>query len=394
VKNSVSPSIIPKIILLLILSVGGGYFFFKWISKTDKNPILLEEKEDLLTKAFLSAIPDIKKRWFEGDFEGSYSTKKWQCQNLPNNIIVGDEYFKCNPDFLACWLRGEISNNEKLKKPIWEYRDIKIEPTELLPGKHFQLVMKSQSLNSQIPRSSVMISLIHQQSDTKMNLLLEDSCRVTYLPQRLYRYRLPGNDGESLLWDNFHRHFFIEKFFVSKRDIKDWIEETDYQVSFSYNDPSEWPQPSTDLTRSEQIKYCQWKGGKLLEAYLFDAATFLPLNISDPYGVGSSLSYLPWQMGKPISHEIEINEKECRKIYAEECEEKFKLIPFSKDSASWIGIFDVMSGIAENFHNSFHPDLNQKESSSLYKMSDPKQQLGLRVKGTKKGAFRCYYERL
>ncbi len=57
-----------------------------------------------------------------------------------------------------------------------------------------------------------------------VKLKLLNTCRDTYLPQK--KYTAGPKHNNAFEWDNAGRLFYIDKFYVTNRDIDEWFQRT------------------------------------------------------------------------------------------------------------------------------------------------------------------------
>ena len=218
---------------------------------------------------------------------------------------------------------------------------------------------------------------------------MEDSCSDVYLPQKQYKMHISSkNINSELVWDNFGRHIFIDKYMVSVRDIKDWIEyggdefkeifkevkiEKSYLPSF----------PATNLTLKQMKSYCKFRGKHLLNAHTFDASTFLPSKNGDnivlypyPWNKRKSKSFLN---NSKFDNNFITTKKHCNKVYTKECLELLPFKFFSVRATSWSGIYNPLGGYLEVFRNPYIPTENLKASSFYFNNRSDWHQLGRRA---------------
>jgi hypothetical protein len=232
-------------------------------------------------------------------------------------------------------------------------------------------------------------------------LILTDTCRDVYLPERIYGHGQAQKDSEGFIWDNFDRKIFIDKFYVSNQKVNEWRQLTG-QFDKILKDRTKWPEPAhLDLT--EQKQYCDYFGKRLLESKLFDAATMTPQDTKDPLPIRIIRPQTPWHrdlsktfLGMArINADFQLTPLDCMLAQVQGCENKL----FTTDSASWMGMSYALGFYPESLINSIEPQKNLKVSSRALPASSTWHELGKR--GNWKGlqseadlpvAFRCYEE--
>jgi hypothetical protein len=232
-------------------------------------------------------------------------------------------------------------------------------------------------------------------------MILTDTCRDTYLPQRIYGYaRTEDKREEGFLWDNFDRDLFIDKFYVTNRQVNEW-RILKGEPSKVEPDRKKWPLPAI-LTKEEQIDYCLYYGKRLLEAKIFDAATMSPTEIKNTTPDFIERPDTPWQrdLSKTflgiarINPDYQLTPLDCELAQVKGCEEKH----FTTDSVTWMGFHYPLGFYPESLQNFVEPLKNLKLSSIFLEPSSPWHQLGKLSEWKIKNpdhppvAFRCYEE--
>lgn len=394
-NKSYYPSSIANFFFFLLLGAVLAGLLFWYINRDQFEQGVEEEEnqEEFLSEVILSIIPELKSRWIRGDKENSYQNSKWTCDKLiPNKLNVDTAYFECNPDYLSCVFSGSIPD----VAPHFETQ---------VANKNYQviaevlgLISKSELNHPVAPAFGIKLRLsLKNAPHLGHEVILEDTCRMTYLPERLYRYKYPSgvDPKKSILWDNFHRSIYIDRFMASNRDVKDWVLETKQtNIKFEKN-PNYWPAPSVTLNLGQRKKFCSWRGAKLLEAPIYQAATFLPQDLTHPMGVGSTLSETSWAREKNktlfAKNANELTIADCEQAYVKECEGKpFKY--FSTNSSSWSGIFQIMGGISEQMRNPIHSNYQFKTSTKDEEVYSSNHLLGDLTHSRASSGFRCFKE--
>jgi hypothetical protein len=404
VKRHSNKPIIPKIILFLgIVSVLGIILLFlpirRQLKKSSWRP---QTRSDHFAQVIRMSTPKLLKIWENGS--QFYPNLKFNCPSeLVQQSHVGDAYTQCNPHFWQCYWQGGIIDD-----PM-----VSVE----LDGQNYHVVatpvFKPVDFFSSSPR---FIEFWHSQSGKRkygylvelrvqeipgvsIRMLLGDSCRDSYLPERIYATKRSKSD-ELFHWDNFGRSLFIDKFYVSNRDINQWrLHRGETHLLIPQRDL--WPMPAL-LNQKDQIQYCHFLGKKLLESKLMDAASMTPENLKDPMTSFKQLPSTPWQrdfartflgMAK-INPDYQLTPLDCALAEVKGCKETF----YSTDSASWMGFNYALGFHQESLVNDLDPDLNLKPSSRLIDPGSPWHKLGHYKKWSKLQnpespvAFRCYEE--
>lgn len=235
-------------------------------------------------------------------------------------------------------------------------------------------------------------------------LILADTCRDTFLPERVYAYgRGPQKKEKEFLWDNFDRKIFIDRFYVSNQQVNEW-RLLSGDLSRLMTERDLWHQPAI-LPLSDQKKYCTYFGKRLLEAQLFDAATMAPVDTKDPRPEKMVYPQTPWtrDLSKSflgmarINPDYQLSPLDCQLAQVKGCpSDRF----YSTDSATWIGMNFALGFYPESLRNPIEPKKNLKLSSKFLTASEDEHELGLRRYWSGKPgdenlppiAFRCYEE--
>ncbi len=407
-KRHSDKSIIPKIVLILgTLSILGIILLF--IRPRPTAPIRTKRPETLdklFTQVITAAKSQILVLWEEGD-----RFIKKSGVNCPEEILhdqsVGRSYYQCNPHFWQCFWQGGIKTNPELEIDLF--------------GQTFHIVARPSfpmiEALSKVPRTyeafretSTQLNVSHGyvvELEVKeipgfvQPLLLTDTCRDTYLPQRIYGLgKTSDARDEGFIWDNFERQIFIDRFYVTNRQVNEWR-----ILKKEYNklqlDRKSWYAPAL-LSLKEQRDYCHFFGKRLLEAKLFDAASMAPADLNNPLPAKVSRPSTPWQrdLSKTffgvarINPDYQLTPLDCQLAQVQGCPEKF----FTTDSSSWMGMNYLLGFYSESVLNFFEPDKNLKVSSRFHDPGSHWHELG--VYGNWEGeqrkdlpvAFRCYEE--
>lgn len=321
--------------ILLGASIGGAFWAFR--PKLDKK-IQLNYSQLVPILNFLSnewTSPS----WNEREVE----------QNCPilfqKMAHVGMELLRCNPEYLKC----RVS-----KMPF----DIQVEFGDK-SGIGFNPVWRLYSNSQEIPHSGILITL--KKENFAKEIVLEDECHKVYLPQRRYRY-IHSDQKELWYWDNFNRHIYIDRFMVNNQKIQTF----NVVRGKKFEDPKELAyMPATNVKLDDMKAYCFARGGHLLQAHVYDAATVYPKDTNEPRPETITLSPYPWssnykteplfkwQEGKSASKPKEI----CQRLRSSDCQQHQKYIG-ANNFETWMGLGDIMNGYSEVFDNPIEPNRN------------------------------------
>lgn len=351
----------------------------------------------------MSAKPKILELWEEGD---RFIPKDGL--NCPKEIIfdkkIGRSYYQCQPHFWQCYWENGVVAEPGLKidlfgqtfhieakqsfSPIANYSD-SARFYEILKGPY-------QGLNFHY---GILVELtVREIPDLTWPVILTDSCRDTYLPQRVYGYGRANEEG--FIWDNFDREIFIDKFYVSNQQVNEWrllTNQTDKIVA----DRNLWPKPAL-LTLPEQKQYCAFWGKRLMEAPLFDAATMTPRDFKNPLPDRVERPQTPWQRDlsktflgmSRINPDYQLTPLDCQLAQVQGCEERH----FFTDSVTWMGMNYALGFYPESLFNPLKGEKNLKASSRFHAPASDVHELGFYSNwdGNQTErlpvAFRCYEE--
>lgn len=388
-KGQSLPISIPKILLSFTLGVGAAVLFLLSYKSTKEKPQI--EEINILTEVVLSAIPMIQERWTGGDIEGKWGSKDWTCRNLNHSESVAPAFLKCRPAYLECFARGQAGVSPVFKV-IHEKNEYSVQLKALSDGRFGKWMTKKDLSDENLPASGLLIHL-EVQGLGVWPVILEDVCRDQYLPQRFYSYGGRSERGENqfeMLWDNFGRTLFVDKFPVSKSDWYDW-NQGEYPLDSAL--------PVLNISVEEQENYCASRGARRLDVLIWDAATMTPPDLKRDRPQFITKPLLPWTRDRKgtffekalINPDWRPELSDCRKAYVKECA-TFPYRLHETDNTSWTGVSHVLGGVAEQMRNSVEPEFLFKSSTRFESARSPLHKLGKRIKDSKDFSFRCYKE--
>ncbi len=337
----------------------------------DRNSITSRYQDALI---LVAAATKLQRIWIEGDLENIWNKNCEESLGKKKNI--SEYYTRCNPSFLQCYF-----GNMKFIKVEYNGDEFQISPERI----------NNKVYTYDKLEKSIQVNLRHKSnSDQSLNVILQDACHETYLPQRVYTHTSFENDQVSYWkWDNFNRHIFVDKFLVTNRDVLDWLD-FDEQNNFTEFEKknlskSKKAAPVTTLTVDKMKKYCEFFGKKILSSYVFDAATFHPGDYDNTSPSGFITSYFPWTdrfkesfLYKSKNDDYQLTKKDCDLIFTKECTFKYMMEFYSRKSSSWIGIFQVMGGYPQYLEPGVYKYENLFLSSKYFDNSSLWHRLGRR----------------
>jgi hypothetical protein len=365
-----------------------------------------DSPEKLFTQVIEAAKPQILKLWEEGDRQFPKSGTSCPEEILHDNSI-GRSYYQCNPHFWQCYWQDGVIKNPSIEIDLFGQTFHVVAKPNFGPIAEFSSKLRYyQSFKRSEPGLPLNYGHIVELAVQEIRgftqpMILSDSCRDTYLPQRIYGYsKVKDRRENGFIWDNFDRHLFLDKFYVTNRQVNEWrVHTNDFKKILA--DRKAWPKPAL-LSNKEQNDYCAFYGKRVLEAKLFDAATMSPTELNNPLADKILRPDTPWQRDisksflgmSQINPDYQLTPLDCQLAQVEGCKEKY----FSTDSATWMGFHFALGFYPEHLKNFIEPKLNLKMSSRFQAPASPWHQLGNLSKwdGEQRAslpvAFRCYEE--
>lgn len=365
-----------------------------------------ETPEKLFTQVIEASLPQVLKLWEEGG--NLISPKGTSCEEeIQYDPSVGRSYYQCNPLFWECFWKGGIEDNPSLKVDVFGQRFHLVARPAFDPipaisaNPRYSQLYKRTEKGFQHQYGYLVELAIKEVPGSNQTIFLSDTCRDTYLPQRIYGYGQVKNvKDQGFIWDNFGRDIFIDKFYVTNRQVNEWRVLTG-EVNKLELDRKKWPHPAL-LSSKEQANYCAFYGKRVLEAKLFDAASMSPADFQDPRPKRVIRPDTPWQrdlsrtfLGMArINPDYQLTPLDCQLAQVKGCKETY----FSTDSASWMGFNFSLGFYPEALKNFLEPDKNLKMSSHFLPAKSEWHQLGKlsHWDGVQQEklpvAFRCYEE--
>ena len=311
----------------------------------------------------------IRDIWAEGDVRGLIKKGKLNCKKeFGENLNIDPTFYKCNPDFLNCYIRESGGDIKAL--PFSDSKFVKVVNRSLTPG-------------IKAPHYGVLVNI--GKGEFNFPVILKDYCHETLLPQRIYAYGAYEKGIEDWRWDNFNRLILVDRHLVTKRDFYEWknLENKKLKSQISKEDLSE---PMTDILPGEMKDFCASRGKQVITSLVYDAATFFPGNLKRPKPFKVFRSPYPWSRQRIDSFlyqarryaDFDFKKEYCLKAYTFECQEKLKYSEFQFKSNSWIGLSNVLGGKMQYMPNPVEPLKNLWASSFYYPITSDLHELGTR----------------
>ena len=365
-----------------------------------------ETPEKLFTQVIQAARPQILRLWEEGDRFLPKSGLKCPDEISPDES-VGRSYYQCQPHFWQCFWSQGTSEYPSLEVDLFgQTFHVAARPVfDAIPA-YSNALRFYQWFKRDEPGLAVNYGMkveleVREIRGLSQPMILTDSCRDTFLPQRIYGYgQVKDRREEGFIWDNFNRNIFLDKFYVTNQQVNDWRVLTN-EISKVVSDRKLWPKPAL-LSLDEQKNYCAFYGKRVLEAKLFDAATMSPSDLKNPLPEKVMRPDTPWQRDHSktflgmsrINPDYQLTPLDCQLAQIKGCQETY----FTTDSATWMGFHFALGFYPEALVNSIDPRQNLKQSSRFLQASSEWHELGKLThwSGSQDGktpvAFRCYEE--
>lgn len=326
------------LVFLLILVI--------WPKSTSKPERFVQDSDQLTELVKKSS--EIQRIWWEGEDSIHWNEVKDQCFNHYGIKTKFDEsLMRCNPMLLKC-----VSLYSK------KFQNSIDDNITLVKGGYFVKILGA--------------------NNSYLNILLKDFCHEAFLEEKTYAYgeQPKPKEGEDFLFDNVNQKIYLDKHLVTKREYQDYLWANSLINKNKYQG-DELFLPADNLTLKEMQDYCLFRGKELMNAHLFDAATFL-WNENSPGAKWLKRSPFYWTKNNKTKIE------NCDQVFTKEClaDHQYRI---NSISPSWAGIQDSMGGVMEAFKNPIEPDRNLKVSSFYLNRNSNWHALGKRAKWTGEG---------
>ncbi|MBF0297876.1 MAG: hypothetical protein HQK51_04110 [Oligoflexia bacterium] len=377
-----------SLVLTLIFVI--VHFFIKYDlfrKKEDFEKFVKEQEKILLIHNIsIEGIKIIKSRWEYGDLEGNFVKNLFNC---PEDIVyksnIDDFYLRCNPNYIQCFYSAASGVSDPSIKVRLNNKEYHVQVNQIFKEVSAYSNKKRFYKIVSRPVYGIMMNIsIKEFPNYSRDFILENNCDQIYLPRRKY-------SSEGHTWDNFNKDIFVDRFLVSYRDVLEWVsyaegdvaKESDKQIII----PKErefWATAATNLHIEQMKRYCAFKGKQLMEAHIYDAASFYPSNQEDPYSIDNMPSIYPWTKDITDSFiyrykqmyirnrgnskmlaalDLMLKEEDCDLAYVRDCIDRYTRKYYSGVTSSWMGMSDILGGEMEYMNNIFEKDKNLKLSS-------------------------------
>jgi hypothetical protein len=176
-----------------------------------------------------AAQPAILKMWEEGD--RLISKESFNCpQEIMHEENVGRSYYQCNPHLWQCYWENRVTGRtpeitiDLFGQTFHLEALAEFDPIlEISPEARFTKLFKREGPDLDLHYGYLVKVRVKEIPGLTQTILLADTCRDTYLPQRIYGYgKVKDQREEGFVWDNFNRHLFLDKFYVTNRQVNEW----------------------------------------------------------------------------------------------------------------------------------------------------------------------------
>ncbi len=342
-------------------------------------------------------IKDLNRRWLLGDDGELWQQGAANCQDvLGPSQFVSYSYLACNPGMIECLGRNQFKFKASVDKNNYQVQFSPAFKNSKGEQRYYQLLTHDNGSSLRRPDNAIEIELISEQFPGLVSrLLLEDICGMAYLPHGKYAYgpqvkNKSKNINLEWNWDNHGRFIYIDKHLVTNRDLLDWLD-------FGAVEPAAGVElraglsgkvlaaPATHLTTEQMERYCAFRGKQVLQAHIYDAATFMPFKNDTETKVIHRGPY-PWSIKETDGHLYQAikdgnfnpTKEACQIVYSSECIGELPLEHRGKLSNSWTGLYQILGGYLEYMKNQIEPDKNLKMSSFYFPVDSGWHRLGMR----------------
>lgn len=383
--------------------VGTILLFFRREDTGSQFKAKPDTDDRLFTEILNAAEPRILSLWSEGH---RYLKDSTQCkEELFPDPKIGASFYDCQPHFWQCYWQGGVTGESPTVKVDLYGQTYHVVANSVFPAipeyspySRFYRLLKLPGAGLNIHYGMEIELSIRELPGLSRKAILTDSCRDTYLPERIYAHGKRPAKGDGFIWDNFGRRIFVDRFYVTNQMINEWMLLKGEKLHSS--DRREWPRPAL-LSISRQREYCSFLGKRLLTTEIFDAASMTPVDFNNPKPAKVVRAQTPWQRDitksflgvARINPDYQLTPLDCQLAQVQGCQERL----FASDSASWMGMNFPLGFWAESLENNIEPAMNLKLSSRNLPPASPWHELGARSswKGEQEDvpvAFRCYEE--
>lgn len=297
---------------------------------------------------------EIHRIWFEGENSKEWGRFKKKCTEkwgIPDDY--DESLVRCNPILINC-----LNDFGGFQDINFSDRDIEFVSNYTGGKAGAGVVGYLFKISDKLTRES-------------LEFVLKDNCHENYLEQRIYAYgEINKNTSDDYLFDTFNQNIYFDRHLVTVREFNEY-KVFKKQKPIELNGAINLFTAVYDISFDEMKDYCTFRGKKMMEAQVFDAASFIPIEENEK-GV-KVVKRAPMYWSKSKKEKI----KSCDEAYTLECldEKKFRI---NSTEPTWAGLYDAQGGYLEAFNNPIDPRKNLKMSSFYFKRDSKWNSLGLR----------------
>jgi hypothetical protein len=280
--------------------------------------------------------------WFKGDEIGLRLKKSLgKCSDLKIDQLE-PEFLKCNDLVLKCFLQQYQSHLQKYSIEILKHTS----------GDPFQLLSASQMhANFFHQVDGVKIEFAFKSKElVNLALLMERNCHEKKLPEKIYKVSLKNN----WLWDNFGREIMLDKYLANQMQVSQWSKHTN--IDLSHVDLSQPDKTALGLNLREQRRFCEFRGGRVIDLPTYEAMIFYPTSWEDTSLKTIQLFPYPWGRNQRINPLKNLNtpdQSDCSLLFSKNCKNRYEYNPWESNNISWMGTYQILGGPLEVIENPF-----------------------------------------
>ena len=366
------------IVLLFSLSICAVLLIGRWFLYPMNNNLPLKADQFIQDKEALTRLlqnsSEIHRIWNEGEDSREWNLLKPEClKYFKISSKIEESLLRCHPMVLECNAYFNKKLNYHFVAP--QLRDGEKNDNQVM----YRYLTKSNTGHLGLQQPGYLFTIEDNISHQRLDLLLADQCQEVFLQKRIYAYGeevigKPVEEIEDYRFDNFNQNIYVDRHLVMNSEINDWIRFGNPNLTKELKtiESDKLLLPSTQLNYSQMENFCSFKGKQVLLAHYFDAATFMPMDLTEVMPTKNNRSPYFWTKKKSEFKE------NCDLIFAAECVRK-KAFKINSTTPSWAGMMDSMGGVFEVFRNPIDPESNLKASSYYFNFKSPWHRLGFRA---------------
>jgi hypothetical protein len=284
--------------------------------------------------------------WFHAD-ELDLKTKKKlsSCADLKIEQLEPD-FLKCNDLLLKCFLQQSLGDLQRNSISIIQHPS----------GDPFHLLSAAQMYSShfkQVDGLKIQFALNSHKME-HLALVLERNCHEKKLPEKIYKISIKP----EWRWDNFGREIMLDKYLTNQMLISQWSKHT--KLNLDHLDLSRPAMTAVGLSLAEQRRFCEFRGGKVIDLPTYEAMIFYPTSWEDPALKTIKLYPYPWGRSErvnPFKNASAPDSSDCSLVFSKNCKNRFVYNPWETNNISWMGTYQILGGPLEAIENPFGQSL-------------------------------------